>query len=213
MGTIPTVLLNCHTRKDGLTSFVPADFAGAYAATETLLKAGHRRIAHVAGETWMEAGKDRDEGYRQALTNWDVPIDLDIIRRGDTSMQGGRQAAHQLLDLPQPPTAIFCFTDRMALGVYDAIHGRGLRIPEDISVIGFDNEEDLAAKLDPPLSTVVLPHDEMARRAVHALLELVENAAPPPPRLNKIECPLILRDSVAGPKPISTVRQSELNLR
>lgn len=197
---VPTILLNCYEKKRRFPAVVPGDVAGAYAATEALLKAGHRHIAYLKGEIWIDAARDRERGYRQALTTWDVPIDPDLILLGGWTVDGGRELTLQLLDLPRPPTAIFCFNDRMAMGAYDAIRSRGLSVPGDISVVGFD-DEDLAGYVIPPLSTVVLPHDEMARWAVGALLDQDPTGATPlPPQKIKIECPLVERASIAAPR-------------
>lgn len=194
---VPTVMVNCYDKHRLYPSVVPADVTGGYSATEALLKAGHRRIAHLAGENWIEAAEDRERGYRQALASWDVPVDESLIMRGGWTIHGGRDLTLQLLDMPNPPSAIFAFNDRMAVGAYDALRARGLRVPGDISVIGFD-DEDISAHLDPPLSTMVLPHEEMARWAVGALLD--EQLPAASPRRVKIECPLVSRGSI-GPVP------------
>lgn len=197
---IPTVLLNCSTTKGGELSVIPADVAGAYAATEVLLKAGHRRVAHLADHPMVVAGRDREAGYRQALTNWDIAIDRSLIKSTPWSLRQGREQMHSLLALPNPPTGIFCYNDRMAAGAYEAIKERGLRIPEDVSVIGYDNELTLAERLDPPLTSMLLPHEEMGRLAVQMLLDY-ENviASNRWPRMRKVECPLVMRSSVAPP--------------
>jgi LacI family transcriptional regulator len=115
-------------------------------------------------------------------------------------MSGGRDLTNRLLDMDNPPTAIFCFNDRMAMGAYDAVKARGLSIPGDISIVGFDDEE-IASYLVPPLTTVVLPHDEMARWAVGALLDQDDfKAADGRAQKIKIECPLILRGSIGAPR-------------
>ena len=119
------------------------------------------------------------------------------MRIGDVAAELARDP-HQLLDLPNPPTAIFAFNDRMAVGAYDALRQRGLSVPRDMSIVGFD-DEDTSAFLDPPLSTIVLPHEEIARWAVGALLDETLPAASP--RRIKIECPLIERGSI-GPVPV-----------
>ncbi len=195
---VPTVMVNCYDRKRAHPAVLPSDVAGGHTATEALLKAGHRRIAHLAGESWIEASENREKGYRQALASWDVPVDESLIMRGGWTIPGGRELTHQLLDLPNPPTAIFAFNDRMAVGAYDALRQRGLSVPHDMSIVGFD-DEDTSAFLDPPLSTIVLPHEEMARWAVGALLDETLPAASP--RRIKIECPLIERGSI-GPVPV-----------
>ena len=115
--------------------------------------------------------------------------------RGGWTVGGGRELTSRVLEMPNPPTAIFAFNDRMAMGAYDALRAHGLRVPDDISVVGFD-DEDISAFMQPPLSTVVLPHEEMARWAVGTLLD--EQLPAASPRRVKIECPLINRGSI-GP--------------
>jgi len=199
LNDIPTVLVNCYDKHRRHPSVVPGDVAGGYAATEALLKAGHRRIAHLKGEDWIDAAREREKGYRQALTTWDVPIDEDLILTGGWTVNGGRELTLKLLDRTPAPSAIFCFNDRMAVGAYDAVKSRGLRVPEDISVVGFD-DEDLASYMVPPLSTVLLPHEEMARWAVGALLDQNEGiSSHRSARKIKIECPLVERASIAAP--------------
>jgi len=193
---LPAVLLNCYEKRPRYPSVVPGDVAGGHAATEALLKAGHRRIAHLAGEQWIEAARARAQGYRQALTTWDVAVDPDLIVTGGWTVNGGRELTNKLLELDNPPTAIFCFNDRMAIGAYDAVKARGLRVPEDISIVGFD-DEDLATYAQPPLSTVVLPHDEMARWAVGALLD--RQSGDTSAQKIKMECLLVARGSIAPP--------------
>lgn len=194
---VPTVLLNCYDPDRAFTSVTPADVTGGFAATEALLKAGHRRIGHLAGEDWIEAAEERERGYRQALSTWDVPVDEALIMRGGWTVDGGRVLAERLLALPDPPTALFAFNDRMAIGAVDALRQAGLSVPEDISIVGFD-DEDIASYQQPPLSTVLLPHEEMARWAVAALLE--EQVPASTPRRVKIECPLIERATIAPPR-------------
>ena len=201
---VPTVLLNCHYSKPYYPSVVPADVAGAFAATTALLEAGHRRIAMItSGEDWIEGSRDRLLGYRQALATYDVAVDPalvrtpELIRTEGWTNTGGREQMLALLDLPTPPTAVFCFCDRMAAGAYEAIKSRGLRIPEDISIVGFD-DEFFASSMTPPLTTLLLPHEEMGRWAVARLLD--SNHADDHGRKHrkvKIECPLTLRESIA----------------
>jgi len=199
MTGLPIVLLNCYERKLRYPSVVPSDIAGGYVATEQLLKAGHRRIAHLTGEGWLEATVDRENGFRQAMAHYGVPVDEALVVPGGWTIRGGRDLTRALLALPNRPTGIFCFNDRMAIGAYEAARASGLRVPEDISIVGFD-DEDLVAYLDPALTTVVLPHEEMARWAVGHLLDSYASADQDE-RLQKIkiECELVLRDSVVPP--------------
>ncbi len=194
---IPTVFLNCYPAKGHLASVVPADVAGGFTATWALLEAGHRRVAMINGEEWIEAGRDRETGYRQALATCDIAADPQLIRSGGWTMHSGREQMEALLDLPDRPTAVFCYCDRMALGAYDAIKARNLRIPEDISVIGFDDEV-FAKDMDPPLSTVILPHEAMGRWAVTTLLDNASDlTAARKFRKVKMECDLVERASIA----------------
>ena len=194
---VPVVLLNCHDKARQFPSVTPGDVTAGFAATEVLIAAGHRRIAHLAGEDWGEAARDRALGYRRALTSHDIGFDPALQVGPAWTVASGRELTLHLLDLATPPTAIFCFNDRVAIGCYEALAQRGLRVPQDVSVIGFDND-DLVANLQPPLSTMVLPHDEMARWAVTQLLERGDRSLAP--SRVKIDCDPFLRESVAPPR-------------
>lgn len=192
---LPAVLLNCHVARGTLPYVVPGDVLAGFTATYALLRAGHRRIAHIPGEDWGEAARDRALGYRRALASADVPFDPALMGAPAWTAESGRTSALALLSQAEPPTAIFCFNDRVALGVYEAAAERGLRLPDDLSVIGFDND-DIAATLQPPLTTMVLPHDDMARWAVDRLLSPAPNA----PLRMKLECELVERASITAPR-------------
>jgi len=199
LGRWPTVLLNCHARSDPCPSVVPGDLAAGLTATLALLDAGHRRIAFIGGEDSIEASRERLKGYRRALAMRDVPADPALVVKGGWTIAGGFAAFRKLWQLPDPPTAVFCFCDRTAVRVYNAAGTLGLRIPEDLSVVGFDNEE-FTADLLPPLTTMELPHADMARHAVEELHRMLERpgATPRHPRM-KFDCPLVERASVAAP--------------
>lgn len=199
---LPAILVNCHDRDHLQASVTPGDVMGAFAATTALIAAGHRRIGHLPGETWGEAARDRLLGYRRALASQDIIFDPTLVSGPAWTVASGREQMAALLALPQPPTAVFCFNDRVAMGAYDAIRARNLRVPQDISVIGFDND-DLAADLQPPLSTIVLPHDEMARWAVSRLLE--RGPARLAPVRIKIDCEPVWRGSIAAPPPTEAI--------
>lgn len=197
---LPLVLLNCYEKRLRHPSAVPGDIVGGYAATEALIKAGHTRIAHLAGEHHTaEAAIDREKGFRQAMEKSGIPVDESLVTLGGWSIRAGRERALALLSRPDRPTAIFCFNDRMAIGCYEAARILGLNIPQDLSIVGFDNE-DIAASMDPPLSTMVLPHDEMARWAVGQLLDGFDDLdADERMQKLKIECELVERNSIAPP--------------
>lgn len=200
---IPTVLLNCHSLKKAYPSVVPSDVVGGFTATSALLAAGHTRVAIINGEDWIPASHDRLLGYRQALVTHDLAVDSALIVSGGWTLASGREQAHRLLELADPPSAIFCYCDRMALGAYEAVLSRGLKIPDDVSIVGFD-DEIFAADMNPPLSTVLLPHEEMARWAVSRLLERSTfPAAHQKYQKLKMECKLVVRQSIA---PRTTVR-------
>lgn len=167
---LPLVLLNCTERKGRYSAIIPADVDAAETATLTLLAQGHTRLAHLAGEVTIQAARDREQGFRNVLKSQQIPVDEGLVLPGGWSIRSAREQALALLILPDPPTAIFCFNDRMALGCYEAAHRLGRAIPGDLSIIGFDNEE-ISASMDPPLTTLVLPHDEMARLAIGQLLD------------------------------------------
>jgi LacI family transcriptional regulator len=195
---IPTVLLNCHSDDPHFPSVVPADVLGARSATEALLKAGHRRIAFINGEHWMEAARDRAQGYRQALSRWRVPFDPKLVRTGKWLLREAYDQTQALMALPDPPTAIFCASDRMAIGCYEALRDMGKLIPTDVSVVGYDDDW-MASHLKPELTTVLLPHEEMGRWAAEYLLSPPAAGTP----LEKIrpiqlECPLIERGSIVS---------------
>lgn len=202
-----TVFLDCFPRDGGFRSVVPDDRAGGKAAVTELLAAGHRRIAYLDTiDPEPIASSLRHEGYLEAFAEAGIEPDPHWHVREPTSAQGGREGADRLLDLPanRRPTAIFCFNDRMAIGVYTAAHRRGLDIPRDLSVVGYDDQQLVAAELDPPLTTIALPHYEMGRWAMEVALgiraEGEEDVA------HRMECPVIRRDSV-GPPPAQVAKR------
>jgi LacI family transcriptional regulator len=190
----PTVLLDCFSADRSLPSVVPDEIQGGRRATEELLKKGHRRIGFINREDPIPASVGRLEGYKQALQANNIPFDENLVRYHVAGSRGGYQGTLELLQLREPPTAIFCFNDATAIGVYDALRTLGLSIPGDISVIGFDNQELIAAQLFPPLSTIQLPHYEMGKWAVEFLFE--HNDESLPLVQHTIDCPYIERQSV-----------------
>jgi LacI family transcriptional regulator len=162
-------------------------------ATEALVEAGHRRIGFINGPVDFPASSGRLTGYRGALESAGIPFDGDLVRIGDWWQETGTRHTADLLCLQDPPTAIFCGNDWMAMGAYDAVKEAGLRIPDDVAVVGFDNRVEIADHMRPGLSTVALPYHQMGGRAVEVLLDpqLVAAAA-----TELITCPLVQRASI-----------------
>lgn len=197
------VLLNCYTADLGHLSVVPGEFVGGFNATNHLIQHGHRRIGLINGEPWMDASADRLAGYRQALASADIPFDADLVLDGDWLPDSGRMHLATLMALPAPPTAVFCGNDMMAVGAMQTASTLGLRVPEDISIIGYDDQV-IAAYTRPPLTTVVLPNYEMGRQAANLLIDSAISRKEPYTKLIKVECPVVTRNSVAqAPNPPS----------
>lgn len=196
LSSVPAVLLNCHDGQKRFTAIVPAEVAGGHTGTEHLIEQGHRRIGFINGEPWMEASQDRLKGYRRALASADLAFDATLVRDGDWMSGTGFRHTQALMALDRPPSAIFCANDLMALGALEALQQLGLRVPEDISVMGYDDQE-ISRHTHPPLSTVVLPNYEMGQAAVETLIKLANSAAPGRRTLLKIEGALVQRQSTA----------------
>jgi LacI family transcriptional regulator len=188
------VLLDCFCADRSLPSVVPDEFQGGRTATEMLLKKGHQRIGFINQGDPVPASLGRLEGYKQALKTYDIPFDEHLVRHHSSDSRGGYQGALELLHLSEPPTAIFCFSDFMAIGVYEALNKLGVSIPGDVAVMGFNNQELIATQLFPPLSTIQLPHYEMGKWAVAYLLE--HSGETLPAVQHRIACPYIERLSV-----------------
>ena len=194
---MPVYLLNCYTAEQSHPSIVPSEIAGGQRSTRHLIDHGHRRIATITGEIWMEAAQDRLKGYRRALATADIPFDPALVVEGDWSASSGYTATRQLLALDRPPTAIFCQNDRTAIGCYEALKEAGFEIPRDMAVTGYDDEE-ISRHLHPRLTTSILPHRAMGQWIIEQLEESGPRAARYP--IVKLECPLVERNSVAVPK-------------
>lgn len=202
-----TVFLDCRPETGDYPSVVPADRDGGFSAAQELIDAGHRRIAYLDTVDTPIASSLRHEGYLAALAAAGITPDPALHVSAETTAFGGREGAERLLDLPedQRPTGIFCFNDRMAAGVYLAAHRRGIRIPDDLSVVGFDDQLLVAAEQDPPLTTVALPHYEMGRWAMEVALGV--RAEGTSDATHRMRCPVVRRDSV-GPPPAQVAKPS-----
>ncbi|MDL5378388.1 LacI family DNA-binding transcriptional regulator [Exiguobacterium mexicanum] len=144
---------------------------GARMAVNYLYELGHRAIAHIAGDSSIDAGAARVKGYELAMHALDLPIQPGyLVNAGFFSVEEGKQAMEQLLQLPSPPTAVFVAGDQMAIGAIEAVHENGLRVPEDISIIGYDDIE-MIKYITPKLTTIRQDTDEIGEAAAELLIE------------------------------------------
>jgi LacI family transcriptional regulator len=180
-----------------IPSVSAAHTSGAHLAMGHLLELGHRRIAAITGPRGWVATEDRRRGYHAALAAAGIlpPPELEVA--SDFEIGGGVEAAGALLDLPEPPTAIFAFNDNIAIGTIQAARARGIRVPEDLSVVGFDDIEH-ATIVTPALTTVRQPLAEMGRTAVSLLIRLLERQRFETLHL-ELATRLVVRDSTAPP--------------
>lgn len=174
------------------------NWQGAYNATEYLIQLGHTRIGFITGSMDLRCSVDRLDGYRSALRTNHISDKPELVYEGNFLQPDGYDGAMALLDLPQPPTAIFASNDVMAMGVMDAVRNKGLRIPDDFSIIGFDDIPQ-SGLVRPGLTTVNQPLEKMGRVAAQMLLDLLEH---PEKEADRIELPtqLIMRDSCSSPR-------------
>jgi LacI family transcriptional regulator len=186
-----------------LPTVAAANWAGGLSATEHLLSLGHRRIGIITGPMELVCARDRLDGYRVALLRAGLHASDDLIRMGDFEPEGAYRGAEalagSLLDLAEPPTAIFAGSDQQAYGVYQAARARGLTIPTDLSVVGFD-DVPLCEWVSPTLTTVRQPLAEMAREATRMVLDLSRSRDLAAPRI-ELATELVVRESTAPPRP------------
>jgi LacI family transcriptional regulator len=175
------------------------NFQGAYDATAHLLDLGHRRIGCITGLVNSNLNEQRIAGYRHAITQRGIPFDPALLRPGDYTAAAGVRESLDLLRQPEPPTAIFAFNDVMAMGVMRAVQERGLRIPADLAVIGFDGLT-LTEHSSPPLSTVEQPVAEMSAAAIAMLLDRIKGGSSPA-RVQTFVAKLVTRTSTVGCAP------------
>lgn len=178
---------------------VPDEAGGARAAVTALIDAGHTRIGYCTHDADVPAVRERLRSYQATLAGVGITFDPGLVSRVDGSNAAdGRVAAARLLALAEPPTALFCYNDRMAMGAYRAARESGLRIPEDLSIVGFDDHEHVADGLAPGLTTVALPHYDMGVWAVRQVLARIGGEEGS--RHERLPCPLVVRESVAAPR-------------
>jgi len=172
------------------------NWAGGLSATDHLISLGHRRIGFVAGRPELWCSRARLDGYRAGLETAGLDVDSDLVVPGEFDYESGFRAGEHLFGLADPPTAVFAASDQMTLGVYEALRRRGLRVPADVSVIGFDDLPE-ARWASPPLTTVRQPLADMGRLAVRTVHRLVRGEAIESPRV-ELATELVVRDSTAA---------------
>ena len=198
------VFLNCEASGGHHRSIVPDERLGAYEVVTELIKAGHRRIAFLDDHEHPPASGLRFEGFRTALAEHGLEYAPALHLETTPFVRGGLLRS-DLIALPaaKRPTAVFCYNDRIAMGAYRAARTAGLRVPDDLSIVGFDDQEFIASELDPPLTTVRLPHREMGRLAVQLALDepdALDGLPAPEGNIIRIPGELVRRDSVAEPR-------------
>jgi len=197
----PLVIIDPNNETPDYPAIIATNQEGAVAAMNYLTDLGHRRIGHIAGEMKLVSANQRLQGYKDGLAAAGLPLDEDLIEMGDYTTETAVICARKLLSMADRPTAIFAANDTSAMGVYQAAREFGLQIPEDLSVIGFDNLHE-AAYLDPPLTTIDQFIEKMGAMATEMLVKLVNGESLPinpaeKGNLYKIPAQLVIRDSCA----------------
>lgn len=198
-GGTPFVLASRHLTDVDVDYVIVDSFRGARLAVQHLLDLGHERIAHIGGPSRVLQMRERRSGYLAALADAAAsPAEEHLVERDRTSLDAGRGALAQLLELPprRRPTAIFAATDFLALGVLAEARERGVRVPEDLSLVGFDDVY-LGALAHTPLTTVDSQITELGRRATRLLVDRIDRTGDPAPRHDVLEPSLVVRESTA----------------
>ena len=193
---VPIVLVNNQHPGAFVHSVMIGNVEGSLAVANHLIELGHRRIAYLGDQFGYQSDAERFAGYRQALGHAGLPFRPEFVVHGDGKPEEAMQAMERLLALPEPPTAVCCYNDMTALGAMRTIHLRGLRIPQDISVAGFD-DLFLASYTQPRLTTVHQPMHKMGLLAMESLFRLMSGEESPI-RI-KVDAELVVRESTGKP--------------
>ncbi|WP_404404019.1 LacI family DNA-binding transcriptional regulator [Pelagibacterium halotolerans] len=206
----PFVLANCFD-DTGRPAILPDDRAGQRDLVRKLIESGHRRIGLLTLDRTMVATSLRYQGYRDALAEYGIPYADELVRMG---FELGKEkdsplltsSLERLLALDEPPTVVCCGNDEMAMRVYGILRSRGVRVPEDISVAGYDNYRVIAETLFPPLTTVDLPYLEMGTAAANTLLSLITGRSDRAEVRTMVRGPVCWRSSVTALNSISVLQ-------
>ncbi|MEZ4634265.1 MAG: LacI family DNA-binding transcriptional regulator [Caldilineaceae bacterium] len=189
----PVVAVDPHQSSTDFPAVISTNHQGVLEAVSYLIRLGHRRIGYIGGRPDLRSAIRRRQGYEDALAQAGIPFNPDLVVTGDYNRLAAAECARQLLALADPPTAIMAASDETALGVYDAAAERNLCIPEDLSVVGFDNVVE-SAFVDPPLTTVDQSIEGMGALAADIVLKLVQSESWES-QLNKVPTRLVIRQS------------------
>jgi LacI family transcriptional regulator len=195
----PLVAVDPHLDSTDFPAVIATNHVGALSAMEYLLALGHRRIGFIGGRPDLQSAIRRLQGYKDSLRQANIPLDPDLIQIGDFTQETGYRCAQKLLALPVRPTAIFAANDKSAIGAIEAITAIGLKVPEDISIVGFDNIEE-ASFVNGGLTTVDQFITDMGRVAVEMLVKLIQNQ-PLENQLFRMPTKLIVRNTCQALKP------------
>jgi LacI family transcriptional regulator len=197
----PLVAVDPHLDSADFPAVIATNRFGAMSAMTYLLSLGHRRIGFIGGRPDLQSATRRLQGYKDSLSKANIPFDPDLVQVGDFTEETGYRCAQKLLALPVRPTAIFAANDKSAIGAIKAITEVGLQVPEDISVVGFDNIEE-ASFVNGGLTTVDQFIEEMGRVAVEMLVNLIQNK-PIEARIQRMPTQLIVRNTCRAIAPES----------
>ena len=192
---VPTILLNCFAPDDPAPAILPDEVRGGREATQALLELGHREIAYLTGKPSQWATKARLRGFRDALRGAGLDPRDQTVLSGNYHADSGYELVRALLRHNRLPTAIMCGNDRMAVGAILGLLEAGIRVPDDVSVMGYDDQFQLAAEIRPALSTVRLPYPAMGRLAA----EQLATGGPAQNGRTLVHCPIVMRESTAAP--------------
>ena len=190
---VPLVVIDREVPGVEVDTVLTNHYQGGFLATQHLIDLGHRRIACISAGSELSPSAERVTGYRDALKTNGIVFDKSLVVLGDFQYESGYHAAHQLLQRESPPTAIFAINDLMAVGCISAVTERGSRVPEQISVVGFDDVR-LASFSNPPLTTIAQPKREIGELATEILFARIHDLDAPP-RFERLETTLIVRRS------------------
>jgi DNA-binding LacI/PurR family transcriptional regulator len=193
---VPIVLIDNQHPGDFVHSVMIDNIKASRLATQHLIGLGHRRIAYLGDQFGFNSDTERFSGYRQALERADLPFLPQLVAHGNGSADGGIVAMQTLLSLKPKPTAVFCYNDMSALGALRTIYDYGLGVPQDISLVGFD-DLPIASYTYPRLTTIRQPKEQMGRMAMESLLKILAGTASKTNIL--FEGELIVRDSSSAP--------------